>query len=73
MFGDICELARTDLGGTPVAARDSNVSEDSEWRRAGRSLSLELATELRRNLGHRHGYGSGCRKRLFGACDRKLD
>ena len=58
MLGDICALARTDLGETPVAARDSNVSEDSEWRRAGRSLPLDLATDLRRDLGHRHGYGN---------------
>ena len=38
MLDDVCRLARTDLGGGPVAARDSNVSEASEWRRAGRRL-----------------------------------
>ena len=39
MLGDVCELARTDLGGRPVAARDSFVSEVREWRRAGRHLA----------------------------------
>ena len=34
VLGDVCALAATDLQGTPVAARDSNVSEASEWRRA---------------------------------------
>ena len=58
MLGDICRLAKLDLGGTPVAARDSNVSEDSEWRRAGRSLPEDLALELRRGMGLRHGYGN---------------
>ena len=57
MLGDVCHLAKLDLAGTPVAARDSNVSEDSEWRRAGRSLPEDLALELRRGMGLRHGYG----------------
>ncbi len=57
MLGDVCALARTDLGGRPVAARDSNVSEASEWRRAGRRLEEPLATGLRRWMGLQHGYG----------------
>ena len=58
MLGDVCALARTDLGGHPVAARDSNVSEDSEWRRAGRSLPEDLAhRSCAADLGHRHGFG----------------
>jgi lipopolysaccharide biosynthesis glycosyltransferase len=57
MLGDICVLARSDLAGTPIAARDSNVSEASEWRRAGLSLEQGLATDLRRRMGHLHGYG----------------
>ncbi len=57
MLGDIAELARVDLGGRPLAARDSNVSEASEWQRAGRGLDESLATELRRSMGLRHGFG----------------
>jgi lipopolysaccharide biosynthesis glycosyltransferase len=57
MFGDVCELAATDLGGFPVAARDSNVSEASQWQRAGRGLEEPLATELRRRVSHAHGFG----------------
>ena len=58
VLGDVGELARTDLEGYPIAARDTAVSEASEWRRAGRTLEEELATELRRGLGRLHGYGS---------------
>ena len=57
MLGDICVLARSDLAETPIAARDSNVSEASEWRRAGLTLEQGLATDLRRHLGRLHGYG----------------
>jgi lipopolysaccharide biosynthesis glycosyltransferase len=57
MLGDVCALARTDLGGHPVAARDSNVSEASEWQRNGRNLAEPLALEVRRSMGRRHGYG----------------
>ena len=57
MIGDVGDLARTDLQGHPIAARDTAVSEASEWRRAGRTLKEELATELRRGLGLQHGYG----------------
>jgi lipopolysaccharide biosynthesis glycosyltransferase len=58
MLGDICVLARSDLAGTPIAARDSNVSEASEWRRAGLTLEQGLATDLRRRMGRLHGYGA---------------
>jgi lipopolysaccharide biosynthesis glycosyltransferase len=57
MLDDVCRLARTDLGGRPIAARDSNVSEPSEWTRAGRKVEATEATELRRRMGLRHGYG----------------
>ena len=57
VLDDVCRLAGTDLGGRPVAARDSAVSEASEWQRAGRPLDEPLATELRRSMGVRHGYG----------------
>jgi lipopolysaccharide biosynthesis glycosyltransferase len=57
MLDDICQLARIDLAGRPVAARDSNVSEASEWIRAGRRLDGELAVELRRQMAQRHGFG----------------
>jgi lipopolysaccharide biosynthesis glycosyltransferase len=54
---DVCRLARTDLGGHPLAARDSNVSETSQWRSAGRGLPEPDATELRRRMFLRHGHG----------------
>lgn len=54
---DVCDLARTDLGGHPLAARDSNVSEASQWRSAGRGLPEPEATELRRRMALRHGSG----------------
>ena len=57
VLGDVCSLAATDLGDRPVAARDSNVSEASEWRSAGRRLAEAPATDLRRWMGFRHGYG----------------
>lgn len=57
MLDDVCRLARTDLGGRAVGARDSNVSEASQWRRAGRGLAEPLATDLRRRMGFHHGYG----------------
>jgi len=57
MLGDVCRLAATDLGGQPVAARDSNVTEASEWQRAPRRVAEEPATELRRRMGRDHGFG----------------
>ncbi|MEO5964209.1 MAG: TylF/MycF/NovP-related O-methyltransferase [Candidatus Limnocylindrales bacterium] len=56
MLDDVCALAAMDLGGNPVGARDSNVSEPSEWRRAGRRVEEPLATDLRRWMGFRDGY-----------------
>jgi lipopolysaccharide biosynthesis glycosyltransferase len=58
MLGDVSRLASIDLDSRPVAARDSNVSEASEWRAAGRQLDEPEATELRRRMGARHAYGS---------------
>ena len=57
VLGDICRLAAMDLHGQPVAARDSNVSEASEWQRAPRRVTEEAATELRRRMGRDHGIG----------------
>jgi lipopolysaccharide biosynthesis glycosyltransferase len=57
MLDDVCRLTATDLRGCPIAARDSNVSEASEWQRAGRQLDEAAATELRRAMGAHHGYG----------------
>lgn len=54
---DVGQLARTDLGGHALAARDSNVSEASQWRSAGRGLPEPLATDLRRRMSLRHGFG----------------
>lgn len=57
LLDDICRLAATDLGDRPIAARDSNVSEASEWQRAPRRIAEEPATELRRRMGRQHGFG----------------
>jgi len=57
MLGDVCRLAMTDLRGHPVAARDSNVTEASEWQRAPRRVAEEAATELRRRMARDHGFG----------------
>ena len=57
VLDDICRLAAMDLRGQPVAARDSNVSEASEWQRAPRRVAEESATELRRRMGRDHGFG----------------
>ena len=57
VIGDVCQLARVDLGGHPIAARDANVTESSEWWRAGRALEEPLATELRRRYSARDGFG----------------
>jgi lipopolysaccharide biosynthesis glycosyltransferase len=57
VLGDLTELGRLDLGGSPVAARDSNVSEFHEWRLAAKRLRGPIASELMRRMGHSHGYG----------------
>ncbi len=58
MLDDVCRLAAVDLEGRPIAARDSTVTETSEWRRAGRHLAEAEATDLRRGMLLRHGHGS---------------
>jgi lipopolysaccharide biosynthesis glycosyltransferase len=58
MLDDVCRLASVDLGGRPVAARDSNVSEASEWRRSATQLPEDTATDLRRWMLQQHGYGA---------------
>jgi lipopolysaccharide biosynthesis glycosyltransferase len=57
VLGDIGDLAHLDLHGHPVAARDSSVSEFSEWRLAAKRLPQERAGELQRRMGVAHGYG----------------
>jgi len=57
MLGDVCALAGVDLGDRPLAARDSNVSEASEWQRAVRRVPEAAATDLRRRMGLVHGFG----------------
>jgi len=57
VLGDICELASIDLRGTPLAARDSNITETSEWRAAARRLPRELAVDLMRRMFLAHGHG----------------
>lgn len=57
VLDDIGRLAHLDLGGMPIAARDSDVSEASEWRAAARRLRGIEATALLRRTGHAHGYG----------------
>ncbi len=57
VLGDICELGRLDLEGHPIAARDSNISESSEWRGAARRSPEPVAAELIRRMAHDHGWG----------------
>ena len=58
VLDDICRLAATDLGGRPIAARDSNVSEASEWQRAPRRVAEEPATEFRRRMARNMASGT---------------
>lgn len=58
VLGDMCELADLDLEGHPIAARDSNVSESSEWRVAARRLPQSRGLELQRRMGADHGFGN---------------
>jgi lipopolysaccharide biosynthesis glycosyltransferase len=55
VLGDVSTLSRTDLRGTPLAARASDVSGVSEWRSAARRLPEDAALELQRRMGRRHG------------------
>jgi lipopolysaccharide biosynthesis glycosyltransferase len=54
--GDVCELAATDLGGHPLAARTSVWSVAGQWRVAGNLLSAEKASDLRRTMSARHPF-----------------
>ncbi len=58
MLGDLCVLGNVDLGGKAVGARDSVVSEASEWRRSATQLPEDTATDLRRWMLANHGYGA---------------
>lgn len=54
--GDVCELAATDLGGLPLAARTSVYSGAQIWRSAGDLLEPDVAAELRRTMSARHAF-----------------
>ncbi|WP_122816189.1 hypothetical protein [Nocardioides pantholopis] len=56
VLADVAELAATDLGGRPLAARGSATTGAELWRRAGNALSAELAADLRRTMGVRHRF-----------------
>jgi lipopolysaccharide biosynthesis glycosyltransferase len=55
--GDVCELARTDLQGTALAARTSLNLATDVWRTAGLALPPDRASELRRLMAARHAAG----------------
>lgn len=55
-LGDVTDLARTDLGGHPLAARTEHFSAAQTWRAAGDNLSPEDAYELRRTMQAAHGF-----------------
>jgi lipopolysaccharide biosynthesis glycosyltransferase len=54
--GDVCELAATDLGGLPLAARTSVYAGAQIWRSAGDLLEPDAAAELRRSMSARHEF-----------------
>ena len=54
---DIGILARVDLGGRPLAARDAATSEAAAWRRAAARLPVTDAIELERRFAQVHGTG----------------
>lgn len=54
--GDVCELAATDLGGKPLAARTSMFAGSVVWRQAGDLLDPDRAAELRRTMSARHPF-----------------
>lgn len=56
--GDVCELARVDLGGKSFAARESYFIEANMWRAAGDHLSADRAAELRRSMAAQHPFGT---------------
>jgi len=57
-LGDVCELARTDLQGYPIAARSTTANAVGAWRRAGLNLPRRRAFRLRRTMAARHRYGA---------------
>lgn len=57
VLGDVSELLDLPLGESAVAARDSYVSEVSEWRGAAARLSEDRAVELQRRMYRAHGWG----------------
>lgn len=52
--GDVCELARLDLEGHPLAARTTWLNGPGTWQRVGNLLSYDDAAELRRTMASRH-------------------
>lgn len=54
--GDVCELAATDLAGTPVAGRPGLQVASQSWRDAGDRLDAAHASELRRLMSARHAF-----------------
>ncbi|MGD9958497.1 glycosyltransferase [Nocardioides sp.] len=54
--GDVCELARTDLEGFPLAARTGIQTAAFQWRLAGNRLEPDVATDLRRTLSAAHPF-----------------
>jgi lipopolysaccharide biosynthesis glycosyltransferase len=54
--GDVCQLAATDLGGKPLAARTTMFSGSLIWRQAGNHLDADRAAELRRTMSARHPF-----------------
>ncbi len=56
-LGDVTELARTDLGGHPLAGRTERFLATEVWRRAGDLLDPADAHELRRRMAAAHGVG----------------
>lgn len=54
--GDVADLAATDLGGHPFAARSGRGYAAELWRTAGDQLAPRLASELRRTMSARHPF-----------------
>ncbi len=54
--GDVCELAATDLSGTPLAGRPGLQMASVCWRDAGNHLDADRASELRRLMSARHAF-----------------
>lgn len=59
VLGDVCELARTDLRGTPLAAKTSVYRAVDVWKKAGNLLEPDVAYELRRVMAARHPFPLG--------------